>query len=121
MSLFREAVEAKDLEAMERALHPDVVFRSPAVFTPYEGRDTVIRILGAVMTLFEDFHYTAAYSSEGGEVLHFAARVGDKQLDGVDVLRTGADGRVTELTVMIRPLKALVEVATRMGALLTSS
>ncbi len=30
MNAFRAAVEAKDLEAMRAALHPDVVFRSPA-------------------------------------------------------------------------------------------
>ena len=120
MSRFRAAVEAKDIVAMEAALDPGVIFRSPAVFTPYEGRDTVIRILGTVLSLFEDFRYTEGYDADGGEVLHFAARVGDKQIDGVDILRTGPDGLVTDLTVMIRPLKGLVEVATRMGALLSA-
>ena len=76
MSRFRAAVEAKDIVAMEAALDPGVIFRSPAVFTPYEGRDTVIRILGTVLSLFEDFRYTEGYDADGGEVLHFAARVG---------------------------------------------
>ena len=51
---FRDAVEARDPAAMEAALHPDVVFRSPAVFKPYEGRETVETILRTVFGVFED-------------------------------------------------------------------
>ena len=46
MNAFRAAVQNRDLDAMRAALHPDVVFRSPAVFTPYEGVDTVMGLLG---------------------------------------------------------------------------
>jgi ketosteroid isomerase-like protein len=45
-SAFRAAVEAKDLDAMRGALHPDVTFRSPVVYKPYEGRDAVMVLLG---------------------------------------------------------------------------
>ncbi len=58
MNAFRAAVEAEDLEAMRAALHPDVVFRSPAVFTHYEGVDTVMGLLSHVVEVFEDFEYT---------------------------------------------------------------
>ena len=120
VSGFRAAVEAADVDAMGRALHPDVVFFSPAVFTPYEGREAVLRVLRAVVTVFEDFRYTAQYASGDGEVLRFAARVGDKQVEGVDILTLDADGLVTELVVMVRPIKGLVELVTRMGAALSA-
>jgi hypothetical protein len=38
---FREAVERADLDAAIALLAEDVVFRSPAVFKPYEGQKTV--------------------------------------------------------------------------------
>jgi hypothetical protein len=55
---FREAVERADLDAAVALLAEDVVFRSPAVFKPYEGREAVATILRAVFDVFEDFHYT---------------------------------------------------------------
>ena len=46
---FRTAVERRDLDAMAAALHPDVVFHSPAVFKPYEGREATIGLLRHVL------------------------------------------------------------------------
>jgi hypothetical protein len=118
---FREAVEARDITAMEAALHPDIVFRSPAVFKPYEGRDTVITLLGHVLEVFEDFRYTGELSGDGTHGLVFEARVGEKQLQGWDCLTLDGDGLVTELVVMIRPLSGLIAVAEAMSARLSAA
>jgi hypothetical protein len=117
MNAFRAAVEAKDAEAMTAALHPEARFFSPAVFRPYEGRDVVMGLLRHVLVVFEDFAYTDALEgADGTHGLVFEARVGDKEIQGWDYLRTDADGLVTELTVMIRPLKGLIAVAEAMAA-----
>jgi hypothetical protein len=42
--------------------------------------------------------------------------VGDRELDGVDILRFGEDGLVRELTVMVRPLSAAIALAEVMQA-----
>ena len=55
---FRDAVEGADLDAAVALLAEDVVFRSPAVFKPYEGRETVAMIHRTVFGVFEDFRYT---------------------------------------------------------------
>jgi hypothetical protein len=55
---FRAAVEREDVSALEAALAQDVVFRSPAVFRPYEGRETVLALLSAVVPVLAGFHYT---------------------------------------------------------------
>ena len=47
------------------ALAPDVVFRSPIVFKPYEGREAVATVLAAVVEVFEDFRYVAELEGEG--------------------------------------------------------
>jgi SnoaL-like domain len=116
VNAFRAAVEAKDLSAMEAALHPDVVFRSPAVFTPYEGREAVMHLLGTVVQVFEDFEYTDELEGEGTHALVFRARVGDKELQGLDHMTLDGDGLVTELVVMVRPLSGLIALAEQMAA-----
>jgi hypothetical protein len=112
---FREAVERPDLDAMAAALHPDVVFHSPAVFKPYHGRDATMGLLRHVIVVLEDFRYVDQLHGAGSEGLVFAAHVGEKTLEGWDYLKLDGDGLVTELTVMIRPLSGLIAVAQAMS------
>jgi ketosteroid isomerase-like protein len=104
---FRKAVEAADAEALVATLADDVVFRSPAVHKPYEGKTEVSVILRAVVRVLEDFRYTEVYGEGSAHVLQFEARVGDRALEGADFLHTGDDGLVRDLRVMIRPLSGL--------------
>ena len=114
---FREAVEARDLAALEATLAEDVVFRSPAVYKPYEGRPATMVILTAVMRVFEDFRYVRETASADGRdhVLVFEATVKGKQLEGVDVLHLADDGLVDDLRVLVRPLSGLNGLVEAMG------
>jgi len=49
-------------------------------------------------------------------VLEFSARVGDKQLKGIDLVRFNEQGQITEFEVMVRPLSGLQALGTEMGA-----
>lgn len=116
---FRRAIEAEDVAAAVAVCASDVVFNSPVVHRPYEGRAALHAILSAVVRVFADFHYTAEHGGPDGHVLEFAATVGDRDLSGVDILRS-ADGRtISELTVMVRPYSAATVLRERMAALLT--
>lgn len=115
MTAFRAAVESRDLARMEAALAPDVVFRSPAVFKPYEGRGAVMHLLGTVIQVFEDFEYTDELDGDGTHALVFRARVGDRWVEGLDHLTLDADGLVTQLVVMVRPLSGLTALAEAMA------
>ena len=118
---FRTAIERADLDAAVALLAENVVFRSPAVFKPYEGHETVATILRTVYQVLEDFHYTDELDGPGIHGLLFDARVGDRSLQGIDLLRHDANGQVTEFTVMIRPASGLIAVAERMGPALEAS
>ncbi len=120
-SLFRTAVEAGDIDSATELLAEDVVFRSPAVFTPYEGKANVAKLLRTVFGVFEDFVYVDELASAGDtHALIFTARVGDRELQGMDLIRTGADGLITEFTVMVRPASGLMALAAEMGARLAT-
>lgn len=116
MHAFREAVEAGDVDAASALLADDVVFRSPAVFTPYEGRAVVEVILRAVFETLQDFRYTDALDGDGdASALVFSAAAGDRTLEGVDLIRLDAAGRIRELTVFVRPRSGLDALADAMA------
>jgi hypothetical protein len=113
---FRAAAEAKDFSAIDELFAEDVSFRSPVVFKPYEGREAVAMLLGAVVQVFEDFRYTDQTETGGTATLAFSARVGDMDLDGIDLLRFDEDGRVREMAVYVRPLSGINALAAAMQA-----
>ena len=112
---FRKAVEAEDHGAMVEALADDVVFHSPITFKPFEGREAVSTLLGVVVRTFEDFRYTDELDGDGVKALIFQARVGDKQVEGLDLLRFDSDGKIADFTVMVRPLSAAMALAEAVG------
>ncbi|XVU26899.1 nuclear transport factor 2 family protein [Actinoplanes sp. CA-054009] len=120
---FRAAVESDDIAAAIALLDDDVLFHSPVVHKPYRGRAAVAEILRAVVEVFEDFHYVREISSPGSldHALVFRARVGDRELEGCDFIHQTADGRIAELTVMVRPLSASLALAESMKARLAQS
>jgi len=122
MHPFGTAVAAGDIDAALALLAEDVVFRSPVVHTPYQGRDAVATILHAVSKVFEDFRYVDEIGAQdaASHVLVFRTRVGDREIDGIDLLHTGADGLVDELTVMVRPLSGALALAEVMRARLAA-
>jgi hypothetical protein len=113
---FRAAIEADDHDAALATLADDVVFRSPAVHKPYEGKETVEGILRLVATVFENFRYTNEWRDGRTTILFFEANVGDRELQGVDILEENDAGGIAVFTVMIRPLSGLQAVAGAMTA-----
>jgi hypothetical protein len=113
---FGHAIEAGDEDAAVATLADDIEFRSPAVFKPYHGRDQVQGILRLVATVFENFRYTNEWRDGRTTILFFEANVGDRELQGVDILEENEAGEIEKFTVMIRPLSGLQAVAATMAA-----
>lgn len=118
---FRAAAEAKDFAAASELFADDVTFRSPVVYKPYEGREALLVLLGAVVQVFEDFRYLEQVETGDTAALVFEARVGDKSVQGVDILRFGSGGRIEEMTVMVRPMSGMHALAERMRAMLEAA
>jgi hypothetical protein len=112
----RAAIESGDVEALTPLLAEDVVFHSPAVYAPYRGRDTVVGLLQVVAGVFENFRYANEWRDGATTILFFEANVGDRELQGVDILEENEDGQVERFTVMIRPLSGLQAVSAAVAA-----
>ena len=111
---FRQAAEAKDFSAFDELFAEDAVFRSPVVFKPYEGREAIALLLGAVAQVFEDFRYTDQVETDDSAALAFSAKVGDRELDGIDFLHFDSDGRIDRMTVFVRPMSGVNALADAM-------
>jgi SnoaL-like domain len=118
---FKAAAVAKDFSAAQDLFAEDVTFRSPVVFKPYEGRDAVLVLLGAVVQVFEDFRYVDQVETGDTAVLVFETRVGERELQGVDILRFNSDDRVEEMIVMVRPMSGVHALAEAMQAKLEAA
>ena len=112
---FRTAMESRDVAAAVRLFADDVTFLSPVVHRPYVGHEPLRAILHGVTDVFEDFRYTASYAGDDGHVFAFSARVGERQLHGVDILRSSGP-LLCELTVMVRPYSAATALREQMAA-----
>ena len=116
MKAFREAIEQWDFGAAEKLLADDVVFTSPVAFKPYPGKAITAAILRGVSRVFTDFRYVREIEEHPHSALVFEAKVGDVSVNGCDFITVYQDGLISELTVMVRPLKAAHALADAMGA-----
>lgn len=117
---------------LDAILHPDVVFLSPIVFTPQQGREiTKLYLTAAGGTLGGDtgdvgdgdsggggFGYTKQICQGHSAMLEFETQVEGKYVNGVDIITCDDDGMIVEFRVMIRPLQAINLVHTQMRAML---
>ena len=113
---FGQAIDAGDHDAALATLADNVEFRSPAVYKPYAGKENVSEILRLVATVFENFRYTNEWRDGSTTILFFEANVGDRELEGIDILEENGDGLIERFTVMVRPLSGLQALAGTMAA-----
>jgi len=116
---------------LDELLDDNVVFYSPIVYTPQEGKAiTTLYLRAAAATLPGDgaaagsgaptgsFHYTKEVVAGDTAVLEFETTMEGKYVNGVDIIRCNESGRIVEFRVMIRPLQAVNLVHEQMAAML---
>jgi hypothetical protein len=116
---------------LDELLDDDVVFYSPIVYTPQEGKAiTRLYLEAAGQTLPGDssssggggtgggFRYTKEVLAGDTAVLEFETTVENKFVNGVDIIRCNDAGKIVEFRVMIRPLQAINLVHRQMAAML---
>jgi len=104
-----EAIDRQDADALVEMLVDDVVFHSPV--QTYRGRDQVLRLLTTIGGVIENLEVTRRLE----DVTFFAATVEEHPVDGVLVEREVDEGRIAEITLMLRPLAQLQAAVARMA------
>jgi len=115
------AVAARDPGLLDDLLAPDVVFRSPAVFAPQEGKQLTRHYLAcALVVLGPTVRYVSEWYGDGSAVLEFEAELAGTYVQGVDMLRWNDHDKLTSFTVLARPLRGLQKLIELMAAELTA-
>jgi hypothetical protein len=105
---WHAVVESRNLALLDDLLADDVVFRSPAVFTPQHGKAVTAHYLSsALAVLAPTLRYVGEWYDQTSAVLEFEAELDGVYVQGVDMLRWNDDGRLVSFTVMVRPLRGL--------------
>lgn len=114
---WHQFIAAQDLSQLPELLHPQAVFRSPMAHNAYPGAQAVNLILNTVLQVFQDFAYHRELATADGlnVVLEFSAKVGERELKGIDMIRFDENGKIVEFEVMVRPMSGLAALGEEMG------
>ena len=120
ITTWHRLVEDQDAAGIDRLLDEEAVFHSPVVHTPQRGQKLVARYLGAAFQVFFNptFRYVREIIGDRDAMLEFETEIDGVLVNGVDIIRWNADGRIVDFKVMLRPAKAIALVQQRMAALL---
>lgn len=120
---WHQMLEAMDISQLDQVIDKQCVFHSPIVFKPQEGRRLTIMYLSAAFQMFSEadyFKYIKKIVQDNHAMLEFNAKIDGILIDGVDIITWNDEGLITEFKVMIRPLKAIDLIKSKMLAQLSS-
>ena len=118
---WHAVVTSNDPALLDDLLADEVVFRSPAVFAPQEGKALTAGYLSAALNVLgPSLRYVSQWHDQGSAVLEFEADLDGVYVQGVDILRWNAAGKMVSLTVIVRPLRGLQKLVELMAAQLSA-
>ncbi|MDE2369150.1 MAG: nuclear transport factor 2 family protein [Burkholderiales bacterium] len=123
VAAWHDLVRRHDPTGIDALLADQVVFWSPVVHKPQQGRAVTTMYLTAAFHVFfnDSFRYVREIVGAQDAVLEFETTIDGIVVNGVDLLRWDDAGRITEFKVMVRPLKAITLIHEKMAAMLASA
>ena len=116
---------------LDELLADDVIFYSPIVFSPQNGKELTTLYLMAAGNIFggdkakdgtlegSSFKYTKEILEGNQAMLEFETQIDGKYINGVDIITFNESGKISEFKVMIRPLQAVQIIHEQMQKMLT--
>ncbi|MBP6597218.1 MAG: nuclear transport factor 2 family protein [Arenimonas sp.] len=113
-------VRTRDASGLDALLADDAVFISPVVHAAQRGKAITQAYLGAAFEVFfnPSFRYVREIVGPTDAMLEFETEIDGVLVNGVDIIRWNAAGKIVEFKVMVRPLKAITLIHERMAAML---
>lgn len=116
-------LRAKDPARLDSLLADDAVFWSPVVHSAQRGKALTKAYLSAAFTVFfnPSFRYVREILGPSDAMLEFETEIDGVLVNGVDIIKWDANGKIVEFKVLVRPLKAITLIHERMAAMLAST
>jgi len=120
LQAWHELVRTRNVAGLDTLLADDVVFHSPVVHTPQVGKAITARYLAAAFHVFfnESFRYVREIVGPQDAALEFQVEIDGITVNGIDLIKWNAAGRVVEFKVLIRPLQAINLIHQKMATML---
>lgn len=107
LARFRKAFESGDLDGLMEPFRPDAVLHSPFTKNPIEGSGAIRAVLGIIVDVLRQPRYTDELSGpDGTRALVVKAKMGDRDIEVLDLIRFDASRRISDFTVFVRPRSA---------------
>jgi hypothetical protein len=117
---WHHVAATRDASRLATLLADDVVFRSPAVHQPQEGKTlTTAYLTAAIAVLGPTLTYVREWHGADSAVLEFTARLEDLDVHDIDMITWNDRNQLTDFTVMVRPIRALERLVIHMREQLT--
>jgi hypothetical protein len=123
LAAWHDLVQTRNVKGLAALLADNCVFHSPVVHTPQVGKAVTLQYLSAAFRVFfnPSFRYVREVAGANDAVLEFQVEIEGIAVNGVDMIKWGADGKIVEFKVMIRPLKAITLIHQKMAAMLQAN
>jgi len=119
---WHQFLETKNPKILDELLANEVIFYSPIVWAPQEGKQITKLYLMAALEVFggenADFKYVKQVIDDNQFILEFNTIIDGITVNGVDMIEVNDDGKIISFKVMVRPLKAINKVHEKMGEML---
>jgi hypothetical protein len=112
---FRTAWRTRELDVWIEALSHGVVLHSPIVRTPFRGRSAATELFGVLFETVGEMEITGEFADTDSHAFFWQANVAGRVIEGADLLRYDAQGKIAEIRVMIRPLVDIATFAAAIG------
>jgi hypothetical protein len=104
---FRDLVKRRDVAALPGFIADQPVFHTPRFLRPITRKEHMVLVLQGIVTFVQDFEYDRIFTRDNDAVMEFRGRIGEIVVHGVDIFTVDDSGKIKELTVFLRPTKAL--------------
>lgn len=116
-------VRTNDASGLRELVAEDAVFHSPVVHSPQHGRKLTVMYLSAAFQVFFNptFRYVREIVGASDAMLEFETEIDGILVNGVDIIKWNAEGKIVDFKVMIRPLKGMNIIHQKMGEMLAAA
>jgi hypothetical protein len=104
---WHRLVADKDLDALREVLADDIRMGAPPYWARLQGKQLVHHLLGLIVHTIEDFTYHREWADGHELALEFKGHVGELDLQGIDLITLGEDGKIHGFDVLMRPENAI--------------
>ncbi len=118
---WHRLIRQHDAQGLELLLDEEILIYSSLVHTPQRGRRIAMAYMKAAFDLVgavNAFRYTREIIGPTDAAIEFEFDIDGVEINGVKLLRWNPAGHITEVKLMIRPLRAMEVVQARFATML---